>query len=182
MARTGRERSCPRAALTPPAGIERRCSRSESKGSDQNADEGVLHAIAFQVGDLRFAVEVKEIAEIVGLTQIVRVPCVPDFIAGITNVRGNITTLVDLRRLFGDSTEAIVDLKRAILLHVHDARIGLLAEEILGTMQYKRSSLQKVASQRYSDRYVRGVTSDLISLIDGEAIVSDPKVVVNDEG
>ena len=154
----------------------------ETKRTEQGSDGGLLQAIAFQVGDLRFAVEVKEIAEIVGLAQIVRVPCVPEFIAGITNVRGNITTLIDLRRLFGDASEAIVDLKRAVLLHVHDARIGLLAEEILGTMQYKRSSLQKMASQRYSDRYIRGVTDDLISLLDGEAIVSDPKVVVNDEG
>jgi purine-binding chemotaxis protein CheW len=152
----------------------------ESKIAD-NAAEGRLLAIAFQVGDQRFAVEVKDIGEIVTLSQIVRVPCVPDFIAGITNVRGNILTLVDLRRLFGDVGEGIVDLKRAIIVHAHDARLGLLAEEILGTVQYQRSSLQRLGNQRHSDRYVRGVTDDLISLLDIEAIVSDPKVQVDED-
>jgi len=153
----------------------------ESKVAE-NTNEGRLLAIAFQVGDQRFAVEVKDIGEIVTLSQIVRVPCVPDFIAGITNVRGNILTLIDLRRLFGDIGEGIVDLKRAIIVQHGDARLGLLAEEILGTAQYQRASLQRLGSQRHSDRYVRGVTDDLISLLDIEAIVLDPKVQVDEEG
>lgn len=152
----------------------------ESKVAE-NASEGRLLAIAFQVGDQRFAVEVKDIGEIVTLSQIVRVPCVPDFIAGITNVRGNILTLIDLRRLFGDGGEGIVDLKRAIVVQAGDARLGLLAEEIIGTVQYQRASLQRLGNQRHSDRYVRGVTDDLISLLDIEAIVSDPKVQVDEE-
>lgn len=137
--------------------------------------------IAFQVGDQRFAVEVKDIQEIVTLSQIVHVPCVPDFIAGITNVRGNIVTLLDLRRLFGDKSEGIVDLKRAILVGVGDARVGLLSEEILGTMQFQRDALQKLPATRYSDRFVRGLSADLISLLDCEAIMHDSKVNVDDE-
>jgi len=152
----------------------------ESKGA-ANTNEGRLLAIAFQVGDQRFAVEVKDIGEIVTLSQIVRVPCVPDFIAGITNVRGNILTLIDLRRLFGDVGEGIVDLKRAIIIQAGESRLGLLAEEILGTVQYQRASLQRLGNQRHSDRYVRGVTDDLISLLDVEAIIADPKVQVDEE-
>jgi purine-binding chemotaxis protein CheW len=140
-----------------------------------------LLVIAFQVGDHRFAVEVKDIQEIVSLSQIVRVPCVPDFIAGITNVRGNIVTLVDVRRLFGDKSEGIVDLKRAILIANGESRLGLLSEEILGTMQFRRDSLQKMPHNRDADRFVRGLTDDLISLLDADAIISDPRVNIDDE-
>src|SRR5688572_24737474 len=68
----------------------------ESKTAIELTYSDRLLVIAFQVGDHRFAVEVKDVQEIVTLSQIVRVPCVPDFVAGITNVRGNIVTLVDL--------------------------------------------------------------------------------------
>src|SRR5687767_10733961 len=83
----------------------------ESKTSLDLTYSDRLLVIAFQVGEQRYAVEVKDIQEIVTLAQIVRVPCVPDFIAGVTNVRGNIVTLLDVRRLFGDTSESIVDLK-----------------------------------------------------------------------
>lgn len=140
-----------------------------------------LLVIAFQVGDLRCAVEVRDIAEIVTLSQIVRVPCVPPFIAGVTNVRGQIVTLVDMRRMFGDRGEGIVDLKRAILVQHGDARVGVLSEEILGTMQLAREALQKVGTGQASDRFVRGLTPDLISLLDVEAIINDARVNVDEE-
>ncbi len=153
----------------------------ESKAALDLSFADRLLVIAFQVGDQRFAVEVKDIQEIVTLSQIVRVPCVPDFIAGITNVRGNIVTLVDLRRLFGDASESIVDLKRAILIAHGDSRLGLLSEEILGTLQLDREGLQKAHLGRDSERFVRGLTDDLISLLDAQAIITDPRVNINDE-
>ena len=85
-------------------------------------------------------------------------------------LRGNIVTLLDLRRLFGDKSEGIVDLKRAILVGSGDARIGVLSEEILGTVQFQRDALQKLPATRYSDRFVRGLSADL-SLPVGEAAV-----------
>lgn len=152
----------------------------EQKQTDLGAADRLL-AIAFVVGDQRFAIEVKHIVEIVGLQQIARVPNAPPFIAGVANVRGRVVTLLDLRRLFGDTREGIVDLKRAIVVSDGQTQVGFLSEEILGTVQYAKHALQPASGGVNWDHYIRGVSDDLVSVLDTAAIINDPKVIIDDE-
>lgn len=152
----------------------------EQKQSEATQSDRLL-AIAFLVGEQRFAIEVRHIVEIVGLQQIARVPGAPPFIAGIANVRGRVVTLIDLRRLFGDTREGIVDLKRAIVVADQQTQVGFLSEEIIGTVQYAKHTLQATQVGAGWDRFTRGMSEDLVMVLDTSAIINDPKVIIDDE-
>ncbi|MEM9489329.1 MAG: chemotaxis protein CheW [Myxococcota bacterium] len=58
---------------------------------------GTRNAIVLAVGDRRYAVELRWVHEVITLGPMTRVPGAPDHIAGVVNVRGAITPVLELR-------------------------------------------------------------------------------------
>ena len=57
--------------------------------------------MTFKLGSELFAIRVDQVREVLEISQITRVPTAPDYMRGVVNVRGQSTTVVDLRRKFG---------------------------------------------------------------------------------
>lgn len=57
--------------------------------------------LTFAIGTESYAVEVRQVREIIRLTDITAVPQMPPFIRGVINLRGKIIPVVDLRIQFG---------------------------------------------------------------------------------
>ena len=65
-------------------------------------DEGVsdlLSLLLFRIADEWYAVNVGDVREIFQEYDVTSVPCVPDFIMGVVNVRGEILSVMDPARL-----------------------------------------------------------------------------------
>lgn len=56
---------------------------------------------SFWVGDLYFGINVDHVQEIIRKLDVTAVPCSPDSVSGIINLRGDIVTSLDLRRRMG---------------------------------------------------------------------------------
>lgn len=54
--------------------------------------------LTFNVGDDLYGLELAYVIEIIGLHIITRVPCVPNYIKGIINLRGEILPVIDARK------------------------------------------------------------------------------------
>jgi purine-binding chemotaxis protein CheW len=63
------------------------------------ASEGEKH-IVFQLEDKLYAINCRQVAEVVGFLPVTPLPFVPDWIAGITNLRGDLISVADLRKLW----------------------------------------------------------------------------------
>ncbi|MBE7501275.1 MAG: purine-binding chemotaxis protein CheW [Verrucomicrobiales bacterium] len=57
--------------------------------------------LTFAIGTESYAVDVRQVREIIRLTSITSVPQMPPFIRGVINLRGKIIPVVDLRIQFG---------------------------------------------------------------------------------
>lgn len=55
----------------------------------------------FHLGDLLFGVDIRNVREVVQRQEMTRVPLAHDAIAGLINLRGEIVTVIDLRRRLG---------------------------------------------------------------------------------
>lgn len=70
----------------------------ESPGGEERAGEEILELLTFLVGKEEFALRVDEVEEIIRQQAITRVPGTPEYVSGITSLRGKIIPVVDLRK------------------------------------------------------------------------------------
>ncbi len=65
--------------------------------------------LTFALKEETYAVDVRKVREIIRMTNITRVPQMPDFVRGVINLRGKIIPVVDLRLRFGFSDPSITE-------------------------------------------------------------------------
>lgn len=151
-------------------------------GKKESADTH-LEVIEFSLAKERYALELEFIREIYPLKEFTHLPCTPDFVLGIVNVRGQILSIIDLKKIFALQDKGFTDMNRIIILRSDDKEFGVIADEILGVQSVPTSDVQSSLPtlSDTQDRYLRGVTGDRLVILDGGKILSDPNIVVHEE-
>jgi purine-binding chemotaxis protein CheW len=149
---------------------------------DQTAGEAI-QVVEFRLAQERYAIEQKYVREVHPLRDLMPLPCTPKFVLGLINVRGQILPVIDVKRFFDLPEAGITDLHMVLIAHAHDIELGLLADAIIGVRSVPvdtiQSSLPTLTGIRA--KYLKGVTSQRVVILDVLEILSDPKVVVNEE-
>lgn len=70
--------------------------------------------VVFHLDEKLYAVHSKQVVEVIGFLPVTPLPLVPEWIAGIANLRGNIISVVDLRKLWQKKT--VPPLKNKLLV------------------------------------------------------------------
>jgi purine-binding chemotaxis protein CheW len=152
---------------------------AEEEDKTDEADAGV-EILEFQLSDERYALELRHINEVCPLEDLTPIPGTPPFVLGIINVRGEILSIIDLKKFFELPETGITDLNRVIIVQSSEMEFGILADEILGVrsiaLKETQSSLPTLTGVRAE--YFKGVTGDRVVILDGEKILSDKNIVV----
>jgi purine-binding chemotaxis protein CheW len=139
--------------------------------------------VEFLLAHEHYCIESKHIREIHPLRDLTPLPCVPPFVLGLINVRGQILSIVDLKRFFELPEKGLTDLNRVIIARIEQMEIGILADAILGVRSIALRDLQPSLPTLTGIRaeYLKGVTKDALVVLNLEKILSDPRLIVNDE-
>lgn len=84
----------------------------------------------FYVADLYFGVDVLCVQEVLRYQQMTRVPLAPDIIEGLINLRGQMVTAIDMRRLLKVPTRAEQQMPMNMVIRTDDGAVSLLVDEI----------------------------------------------------
>jgi purine-binding chemotaxis protein CheW len=143
----------------------------------------VLSVLTFTLGHERYAIESRFLREIVRVTDITPVPDTPEFFAGVANVRGEILALVDLRKLFGLAVTGLTDLSRIVVVGLLErAELGLLADAVHEVTTLRSDGLLPPPGPvATAPDCLLGVTEDALVVLDGEALLADPRLFVGPE-
>ncbi len=143
---------------------------------------GNFSVVAFELAGEHFAFELKHVHEIVPLMHFAAVPCTPAFIYGIINLRGQILTVIDMRKLLDMPAKEPSHLSRVILLQSSHTTMGVIADKLLGISTLDVSTLQPSLSgfSGLSSAYLKGISSDQIVVLDALKILKDTNIVVNE--
>jgi len=155
-----------------------RALAKEPKGIEE--DESHLEVVEFMLAHERYALELTHIREVYPLKELTPLPGTPDFVLGIINIRGQILSIIDIKRFFDLPEKGLTNLNQVIILQSDEMEFGILADEILGTRLIPASVIQSSLPTLTGIRaeYLKGVTGDRVVILDGEKIVSDEKIVV----
>lgn len=90
-------------------------------------------AIVARLGVSRFAIDLADVAEVGRVPVISRIPGVPVWLAGLTNWRGRILPVLDLRPLLGAEQSTPAGGARLIVVTSDGVNVGLLVDAVDGT-------------------------------------------------
>jgi len=139
-----------------------------------------LDFVEFKIAGELYGIELKFIRTIHPLKNLTYVPGAPDFIRGIINLRGEIISVVDLKKFFDLPDQELTNLSQVIILSSDTMEFGILADKILGVMQIPETKIQPSLPTLTGIRsaYLKGVTGDGVVILDGDKLLSDEKMLI----
>ena len=160
--------------------LKERARALARKPEGVEADEEYLEVVEFMLAHERYALELMHVREVYPLKKLTPLPGVPDFVLGIINVRGQILSIIDIKRFFELPEKGLTNLNQVIILESEEMEFGVLADEILGPRSIPASAIQTSLPTLtgIQDEYLKGVTGERVVILDGEKILSDDKMVV----
>jgi len=147
------------------------------------AAESTLDVLEFRLAAERYGLETRYVHEVHPLRELTPLPCTPEFVLGIVNVRGRILPILDLKKFFQLPDQGLTDLHRIIHLRGNGLELGLLADVMVGVRRIPLERLQPSLPTLTGIRaeYLKGVTGERLVVLDLERLLSDPKIIVHDE-
>ena len=98
--------------------------------------------LTFRVADGEYGITIAAVIDIIKLQEITPVPHMPDYVRGITNLRGTIAPVIDMRLRFGHQEMAYDERTCIIVLSMNDMNIGLIVEEVREVADIGTDSIQ----------------------------------------
>jgi purine-binding chemotaxis protein CheW len=143
-------------------------------------DDSVLQVVEFVLGNERYAFETRSVREVRPLRQLTPVPCTPAHVLGIVNLRGQILSVIDIRRFFGLPQRGLAELDKMIVLHGGGMEFGVYADQVAGTRTVPAADLQATIAtfSGIQEAYLRGVTTDGLVVLDAARLLADESLVV----
>ena len=142
-----------------------------------------LSIILFTLANEEFGIEDRIVKEVIPLKDLTPLPGVPAFVAGIINVRGNIISILDLKRFFDMPDPVMTDLTRVIILKNEEMELGIIAEKVVGTGRAYLNEMQKTLPTLKGIRedYLKGITNNRVVILDYEKLLNDERIVINEK-
>jgi len=146
-------------------------------------DARMIEVVEFVLAYERYAFESRFVREIQPLKNFTPLPCTPAFVSGIMNVRGQIISIVDLKRFFELPDKGLADLNKVIILQGEDIMFGVLADSIIGSVSLNENELQPSLPTLTGVRenYLKGLTREGTVVLEAAAILADANIIVNEQ-
>ncbi len=147
---------------------------------EQVSDAQELECLLFVSGGVRYGIEKDYVQELHRGVTPLEVPCTPDFVRGIVNIRGGILSVNDLGLFMGQP--ALDTLKGYPMFQLQDQNmlIGVLTERIENIVSFSAEQIKpyEQPGKKTLQKYLLGVTLDMTYILDAQTLLNDQRLVV----
>lgn len=142
-----------------------------------------IEVVEFILAYERYAIESHYVREAYPLENLTPLPCTPAFVLGIVNVRGEILSVIDIKKFFDLPEKGLTDLNKVIVLQSGNMLFGILADAIAGVRRIPLTDIQPSLPTLTGVReeYLKGVTPDRTVILDAEKLLTDEGIVVQEQ-
>lgn len=166
------------------AEVQRRLKTRARALATEPADEParLLDILSFRLTHESYAVEMSYVGAVYPLANLTRLPGTPAFVLGIMNVRGEIISVIDIRKFFAIPEEGLTRLNSVIVLQSESMVVGILADSLLGIRRIPVSDIQPALTiaTGIKAEYLAGLTPDRTVLLDAARLLCDATIIVQE--
>lgn len=141
--------------------------------------------LIFSLGEENYGVNILKVQEIRRYENITRIANTPNYIKGVTNLRGSIVPILDLRLKFNLENADFNDQTVVIVVNCLNKVVGLVVDRVLDVMSANDNEVQPPPEHVVShlSGFITGLISvenDMNILIDVERLISLEDIVSAD--
>jgi len=135
----------------------------------------IISYLTFRIGSEIFGANVKNIQNIIEYTELTKVPEMPDFIIGVSNLRGEVLPVVDSRIKMGITASEITSNTCIIVVELEldgiKTKAGFLVDEVSEVLEIEDKDINETPTigSKYNTEIIKGVYpvgSKFIMLLD----------------
>jgi len=124
--------------------------------------DDVPKVVVFKLSTNEYGLRVNEVREVLKLQDITSLPNTPSYIVGVTNIRGEIMPIIDLRKklnLFDDMSEEAASEKLVMVIEIDGVPIGILVDSVSDVMQISSNQIENIEGikKNASGEYIEGI-------------------------
>jgi purine-binding chemotaxis protein CheW len=132
-----------------------------------------IQVVEFRLGNEHFAIDLFDVKEVVEFTTITKLPNVPSYIRGIIDLRGEITTIIDLKQRLNitEGGTGIVETSRIIVLDdkITRSKIGILVDDVTSVSTFEGDQVDRTsASVTKEETAIIGIIKRKVKVKDKE--------------
>jgi len=134
---------------------------------------GSIQVVVFSLGNEQFAIDLFDVKEVVEYTNITKLPNVPPYVKGIIDLRGEITTIIDLKHrlnIAATGTDTL-DTSRIIVLDsaITRSKTGILVDDVTSVSTFDEEQVDYTsASVSNDDTAIIGIIKRKVKVQDKE--------------
>jgi purine-binding chemotaxis protein CheW len=142
-----------------PAGV---VSQELAEPKKDGHQAGMLQVVEFLLGKEHYAVDLFDVREVVEYTSITKLPNTPSYMRGIIDLRGEITTIIDLKERLNilEKSDLPEENSRIIVLDekITKAKTGIMVDDVLAVSTFERGDIDSTsASGAQEDAAILGI-------------------------
>jgi len=144
-------------------------------------EEKLVQFVVFSLGDEEFGVDIEQVSEIVRIGNFAPIPDSPGFIRGLTNVRGTIIAVIDLKKRFALREIKGVEGKHIIITREQKNLLGILVDEVTEVLRVAQKEIRPApgVTSVIHKKYMSGVITvgeRMIILLDLRSVLSEEEL------
>lgn len=123
-------------------------------------DEDTLKGkyLIFSMGNELYGMEIRHITEIIGIQPITEVPEMPEYVKGVTNLRGKIIPVMDARLRFKKAVREYDGRTCIIVLDTNDISIGLIVDSVAEVLTMQDEDIAPPPEiNKSGHKYIKGI-------------------------
>lgn len=168
--------------------LEERAQFLAKKDEGDLMEGEAISAMVFPLGEERYGIEIDLVQEIQPFQNQFwsRVPSTPEFIVGAVNIRGRIYSVMDVGRFLGLPNRPVPENAHVILVKggINDEmELCILADDVPQVTRVPLTEVRtnETAASTQEKEYIRGITGDMLIMLNLEKLLSDPKIIIHEE-
>ena len=134
-----------------------------------------MKIIAFAIFEKEYALEIKDVIQVIRMEEITPVPQTPDFVEGVILWRGKVMPLISLHKKLSLEKQNPNKSNRVIISGFHNHHIGIIVDQVTDVLNLEAANLEPSSALLREADYLVGVANiekRLILLMDVEKLLS----------
>jgi purine-binding chemotaxis protein CheW len=138
-----------------------------------------LHLVTFVLDREEFGLPIGQVREVIRVSDITRVPQARPHVRGVTNLRGRVLAVIEIRTRMGLAVAAVTSRSRIVVLGIGERILGILVDGVSQVVKVPTSAVTPAPEEVVAPGtdYITGVArwnSRLIILLDLEKVLQLP--------
>ena len=115
--------------------------------------------LTFVIDNEDYGIEIAYVTSIIRMQAITKVPHMPDYIAGITNLRGDLIGVIDVRKRFGKPQRDYDEFNCIIVIEWDDYMLGLIVDGVKETVTIESENViaPPNAKLNHHNQYIKNI-------------------------